>query len=321
MRSRGFLAAACAAALVLPATAGAQQPVGSSPVERPDLHPGDVVRVGAVGAHVPARGRFVAGEALNTDGAQEVIVSTDSAGRVFVDADDGDPALYDPDPKLAAGSPGPCSDGAYARATLDFGTLGKKPYKWTSEYDWYFHSSTTPTNITAANALDDIIAGTVNMKDDHNDCGLADGSHATSAYQGSTGLATQINTDGTCAANDGNNVAGFGVLNPTNTLAITCTWGKLGLNPLGDAVAIESDVRFDKDNHSWFTGAVPSTCSNRWSLAGVATHERGHTFGLGHVAENGHGNLTMSPLINGACQKSEATLGLGDVRGMNAIYP
>jgi predicted Zn-dependent protease len=63
----------------------------------------------------------------------------------------------------------------------------------------------------------------------------------------------------------------------------------------------------------------PSTCSSRFSVEAVATHEFGHAFGLGHVSETYHPSLTMSSVIR-ACQGSESTLGLGDVRGLNALY-
>jgi predicted Zn-dependent protease len=46
------------------------------------------------------------------------------------------------------------------------------------------------------------------------------------------------------------------------------------------------------------------------------THERGHTFGLGHADST---TLTMSPNSN-YCDNSGATLGLGDVRGLRQKY-
>ena len=59
---------------------------------------------------------------------------------------------------------------------------------------------------------------------------------------------------------------------------------------------------------------------SRYDVEGVMTHERGHTFGLGHVPEASHAKLTMSERIR-SCQSSERTLGLGDVRGLEKKYP
>ena len=59
---------------------------------------------------------------------------------------------------------------------------------------------------------------------------------------------------------------------------------------------------------------------DKLSLEATMTHEAGHVFGLGHIGERRHGRLTMSPFLNGPCENSEATLGLGDVRGLEALY-
>jgi hypothetical protein len=56
-------------------------------------------------------------------------------------------------------------------------------------------------------------------------------------------------------------------------------------------------------------------------LEAVLTHEAGHVFGLAHVGESRHGRLTMSPYIDGVCNNQESTLGLGDLRGLEALYP
>jgi hypothetical protein len=57
-----------------------------------------------------------------------------------------------------------------------------------------------------------------------------------------------------------------------------------------------------------------------WDLEGVMTHERGRTFGMGHVSETGRGKLTMSTNVNGPRQMAERSLGRGDVRGLGAKY-
>jgi len=145
-----------------------------------------------------------------------------------------------------------------------------------------------------------------------NSCGLSDEVGATHHYLGRKATFANINTAGNCLSSDGTSAVSFGDL-PTGVLATTCVWFSSG-------VAKESDVQFNKADYTWTTNPGAASCSKQWSVKTVMTHERGHTFGLGHVGEGTHGNLTMSPTLNGPCQDSEVTLGQGDVLGLRAMY-
>ena len=81
---------------------------------------------------------------------------------------------------------------------------------------------------------------------------------------------------------------------------------------------LKSDIRPNKADHRWYA-SKPASCSGRYDLQGVLTHEGGHAFGLAHVSESSHPALTLSGAI-GACDSSARTLGLGDVRALRQLY-
>jgi hypothetical protein len=76
--------------------------------------------------------------------------------------------------------------------------------------------------------------------------------------------------------------------------------------------ALESDLTVLGGPFEWTTG--DTTAGNELALADVATHEWGHFAGLGHVKNSPQ--LTMFPAIRDGMQ----TLGLGDMKGMDARY-
>jgi hypothetical protein len=65
--------------------------------------------------------------------------------------------------------------------------------------------------------------------------------------------------------------------------------------------------------------AVPPSCTNRFGVQAVGTHELGRVFGLGHVSESAHPHLTMSTAVT-ACSNAAVSLGLGDVRALRQLY-
>jgi hypothetical protein len=142
-----------------------------------------------------------------------------------------------------------------------------------------------------------------NITNGRNDCGRPDRIDATHRYLGTT-------TDRPdCKHRDGKNVIGFGRMG-FGVLAVTCFWIRNGK-------MVEADIKINSREH-W--ALAMKGCRRSVSLEAVITHEAGHVFGLAHVGEQRHGRLTMSPFLDGMCKNGESTLGLGDMRGLEALY-
>ncbi|MFC8670668.1 hypothetical protein [Streptomyces sp. NPDC057199] len=101
----------------------------------------------------------------------------------------------------------------------------------------------------------------------------------------------------------------------SSAVATTCsyTWSMPGVkNDLREA-----DVRFNTHDYD-FTNKLTSSCSNKYDIRSVGTHEAGHVFGLGHVG-SGHSNLTMYA-NSFTCKTIARTLGKGEVLALRGIY-
>jgi hypothetical protein len=94
-----------------------------------------------------------------------------------------------------------------------------------------------------------------------------------------------------------------------NYVAVTYTWS------YSDGRAAESDAAYNTA-YPWST----SGASNAMDLQNVATHELGHTFGMGHSANvSSNSCLTMYPYVDYGWTH-QRTLGDGDILGINKIY-
>ena len=201
----------------------------------------------------------------------------------------------------AGSSPSPCADSKY-------NFLGPSA-RWKQTLNWSFRASSVPSGLSSSAVLSVIKKAFGNITGERNDCGRANTISASSAYLGTTTRKPNVTADGGCGTPDGHNVVAFAPLNGYYA-GYTCIWWK------GDEI-VEADMRLDT-NTSW--ALTTSSCSNALMLEALVTHEAGHAFGLAHVGEAKHGRLTMSVYIDGLCENQEATLGLGDMKGLEALY-
>jgi hypothetical protein len=186
-------------------------------------------------------------------------------------------------------------------------------------HQWYMHASSIPGYFGVDNAtvIARIREGGAHITHGTTDCSISLQPSLSISYQGTTSAGVDINNDGSCfgfLSKDGQNTVGFGPL-PSTDIAITCDWTVLG-------ELSESDMRINSDqNEAKFFGtdSKPANCNNLYDLEGVATHERGHTFGLGDLDPSNHPNLTMRS-SSVPCSLEARSLGKGDIQGLNDLY-
>ena len=196
---------------------------------------------------------------------------------------------------------GACGDPTYA-------LIG---YRWSQPFVWTFQQHSVPEQYNATDVLEVLQRSFDNITEVRNDCGLPDRVSATARYTGTT-FADPCGETG-----DGYNTVGFGEMPEDvseDTIALTCPYG----DTTGDEVS-EVDVIISRDVE-W--ALSEDECRGfEEILEATMTHEVGHVFGLDHVSERRHGDLTMSPLSNGPCSNDETSLGLGDILGLEELYP
>lgn len=267
---------------------------------------GRKIEDGPVTSAVPAPGEGIYAETLATGGAQELEVRRLEDGAIELrhvgeESDEAGEALRS---ASSGRSPNECKDTAY------------QSYDWRAveSLGYRINHNSIPPELSRVTAEAAIRRAGVNVTDTDNSCKMGDRVPADLNYNGDS-EAQAIGPYG-CVGGDGINVVSFGDLE-SGVLARTCTYFVMedGFNRVTG-----SDIQVNKADFQWTTRPRARSCKGRYDLEAVLTHERGHTFGLGHVLEKSHRYMTMSTFINGPCQMAERTLGRGDVLGLDRKY-
>jgi len=269
-------------------------------ITRTTLLPGDVVVDHGIGAAVPDPGQSVqAIFDLVDGGAQTLRIETAADGAVTISRESPEVAAEaSPD---ACHSPVACNDPAFL--------LGGK--HWAIQFKWFFQASSTPAANSKDNVETRLRAAVHNTSTGHNGCGISPHLSSSAQYQGRTTVAPNLTPSQCSTHSDGRSVVGFGPM-PARLLAGTCVWGP------GNQI-VEADTLINSSLQWYATEDPPGGCSNSFGIEPVMTHEFGHSFGLLDLNECQHGRLTMGKQID-PCDNSSSTLGLGDIKGMQAMY-
>ncbi|PYY37923.1 hypothetical protein DEJ16_06250 [Curtobacterium sp. MCJR17_055] len=198
-------------------------------------------------------------------------------------------------------APGAVTTGAGATASCGSTAYSLTGHHWAGAIEWRYNpANAKASNVSALRAGADAWTGSITS------CGRTVTSTAAEQYLGTAKQAPALTDQGGCGAANRYSVTGWGAL-PTGTLGVTCVWSRSG-------VAVEMDQRYST-RYLW---ASTATCSgNRYDFRGVATHEWGHAYGLGHV-DQATGQVMKSSATT--CDVAQRTLGAGDARGISTLY-
>lgn len=113
---------------------------------------------------------------------------------------------------------------------------------------------------------------------------------------------------------DDKNVASFGPFKDPNIIAVTTVWGYFGGSPKSREI-VEWDMLFNTA-YNWGDASQNSTLMD---LQNIATHELGHSAGMGDLYQTTC-NLETMYGYSGEGEITKRDLGPGDIKGIEALY-
>lgn len=171
---------------------------------------------------------------------------------------------------------------------------------------WRLNEGSIPGYLDEDVTLQNLRNAHIEWESHQDKCGIADSSWIDWQYDGITSASVGQN---------GLNSIGFGVTEQVGggatTLGIELTWFAAKPGQPGPWI-VESDIRFDSDNHSWANGAV----ANKYDVWHIAAHELGHQINFGHVDD------IRQVMAQGTSPQRtwRRKLSRGDAEGVNAKY-
>ncbi|WP_405621904.1 matrixin family metalloprotease [Streptomyces sp. NBC_01511] len=201
-------------------------------------------------------------------------------------------------------APNGCSDSTYKIT----------PWEMMNAYEWYVGDGGMPGGLSLTAAQTAFADAINNITGGYNNCGISDTIDANSYYKGRTSYESDINSSNQCTARDKKSTWDAGNL-AAGTLAVNCTWYTTTSSG-STTYSLEGDVRYNTTDFN-FTNSPTASCSNKWDVRAVGTHEAGHAFGLDHAP--GAPTQTMYYAID-ECDTSYRTLGKGDMKGLEYLY-
>lgn len=235
-----------------------------------------------------------------------------SSGQSWLARDDGD--------KLEIGY----ISGSSSVNTLAAAAVGRKCIDSTYSYSgkkndgmtYRVNTGNRPSGVSLSDWTTEIALAASTWEVGTNACGYAPGSSlfTTRFTRGTDTTARAMNSSAGCVL-DGANTIDFGAMpaGHPERIAQACTrayW------MFGWRIR-ESDVRL-KQSAIWFR-YIPSGCSGKYEMAGVLTHEFGHTLGFNDLMEIYQPDLTMSSNAT-PCSYQDRTLGRADYLGLENVY-
>ena len=130
------------------------------------------------------------------------------------------------------------------------------------------------------------------------------------------GTATTSALSADTAAPDRQNEVSFGDVSATGAIAVTIVWGIFSGPPQGREL-VEWDQTYDQVDFNWSAGS--SGVAGKMDFDNIATHEDGHSAGMGHP-DNSCADETMYRFSTNA-ETKKRDLNAGDIAGVNNLYP